>query len=72
MILEISKLYRTPAGCPVKLMRTVIARDEQRGMAMVKYVSPTNNYGYGEGTEVWFYESDLREWNVQIDGDPFQ
>ena len=72
MTLEVGKVYKSLAGCPVKLIETFMARDEARIMANVEYMSPTNNYNYGKGTTGWFYGSDLREWNAAIDGDPYQ
>lgn len=62
--LEIGKVYKSLAGCPVKLLRLLPnAGINGRELARVEYVDEVNHYGYGKGAIGMFYASDLREWD---------
>lgn len=68
MNLELGKVYKSLAGCPVKLLELHDNGEGERHiMAEVEYVSATNNYGYGKGSTGWFYAKDLREWVGEIE-----
>jgi hypothetical protein len=71
MQLEVGKVYKSLAGCPVKLLELKNTRPEweedRRTMARVEYIDEVNNYGYGKGAVGWFHAGDLAEWGADAE-----
>ena len=62
---EVGGIYKTPAGCPVKLLKKYYAPyahekvEDIVWFAEVEYIDPVNNYGYGQGALGWHHLTDL-------------